>query len=83
MNGWGGAVEGAPYSWLSLNHGLSFDQDENIWIGGNGRADSHILKFTKEGEFLLQLGEPGQQIDSNGSGYSRVAGPVWPGSTGL
>ena len=73
LNGWGGAVEGAPYSWLSLNHGLSFDQDENIWIGGNGRADSHILKFTKEGEFLLQLGEPGQQIDSNGSGFSRVA----------
>ena len=30
---------------------------DNVWIGGNGGADSHVLKFTRTGEFLLQVGE--------------------------
>jgi hypothetical protein len=29
-----------------------------VWIGGNGPGDSHILKFTKDGKFLLQIGKP-------------------------
>ena len=32
---------------------------DNVWIGGNGPADSHVLKFTKDGTFLMQIGIPG------------------------
>ncbi|MEJ2089882.1 MAG: hypothetical protein P8Y69_15685, partial [Gammaproteobacteria bacterium] len=41
------------------------DPMDKIWIGGNGRGDSHILKFTRDGKFLAQYGKPGMEQDSN------------------
>ena len=62
-NGWGGAGEG--YTWPVSNHGLTIDPLDNVWIGGNGQGDSHILKFTRDGRFLQQIGIPGQAPNSN------------------
>ena len=40
-----------------------------VWIGGNGRPDSHILKFTKDGEFVAQFGKKGARMQgTNGQG---------------
>jgi hypothetical protein len=47
---WGGPGEG--YEWPQSNHGLAFDHKDNIWIGGNGADDAHVLKFTKERTIL-------------------------------
>ena len=52
---WGGPGEG--YDWPESNHGIAVDSMDNVWIGGNGGTDSHVLKFTRAGEFLLQVGE--------------------------
>ena len=52
---WGGPGEG--YDWPDSNHGIAVDSMDNVWIGGNGGTDSHVLKFTRAGEFLLQVGE--------------------------
>ncbi len=57
VNHWGGPGEG--YTWPASNHGITIDHKDNIWIGGNGRSDSHILKFTRNGEFLAEYGTPG------------------------
>lgn len=57
VRGWGGP--GPGYQWPQSNHGLTLDPMDNIWIGGNGREDSHILKFTRDGRFLMQVGRPG------------------------
>ena len=54
---WGGPGEG--YEWPDSNHGIFVDYKGNVWIGGNGGPDSHILKFTKDGKFLLQAGKKG------------------------
>jgi DNA-binding beta-propeller fold protein YncE len=62
VNSWGGPNEG--YTWPVSNHGLTVDHKDNIWIGGNGRGDSHILKFTRDGRFLQQIGIPGNDPDS-------------------
>ena len=62
VNHWGGPGEG--YTWPSSNHGVTVDHMDNIWIGGNGATDSHILKFTRDGEFLKQFGEAGQAANS-------------------
>ena len=71
VNSWGGPGEG--YVWPTSNHGLTVDPMDNIWIGGNGQ-DSHILKFTRDGRFLLQIGQPDQGIDSNDTtSFGRVA----------
>ncbi len=59
---WGGPGEG--YDWPSSNHGLTVDPDDNVWIGGNGRDDSHLLKFTRDGEFLFQVGHPAEGVAS-------------------
>ncbi len=75
VNAWGGPVEGAPYTWPSSNHGIEIDHHGNIWIGGNGGGDSHILKFTRDGKFIEQIGTPGiSEPDSNDTThFSRVA----------
>jgi len=54
---WGGPGDG--YEWPDSNHGIFIDYKGNVWIGGNGGADSHILKFTKDGRFLMQIGKKG------------------------
>jgi DNA-binding beta-propeller fold protein YncE len=76
VNSWGGPGEG--YSWPISNHGLGIDHKDNVWIGGNGQdstgRDSHILKFTREGRLLMQLGKPNQPVNSNSmEHFGRVA----------
>ena len=76
VKAWGGPGEG--YTWPASNHGMEIDSEGNVWIGGNGGSygnaerkvdpepwDSHILKFTRDGKFLQQIGEPGKARDSN------------------
>ena len=72
VRGWGGKGEG--YTWPVSNHGITIDHKDNIWIGGNGAGDSHILKFTRDGKFLLQLGKPGMPTNSHAKDhFGRVA----------
>ena len=70
---WGGPGEG--YDWPESNHGIAVDNLNNVWIGGNGGDDSHALKFSHSGEFLLQIGEDGHaEPDSNSTTrYQKVA----------
>ena len=69
---WGGPGDG--YDWPSSNHGITVDHMDNVWIGGNGPDDGHILKFTSDGTFLLQLGRPGVGTGSNDpENFGRVA----------
>ena len=63
VNHWGGPGDG--YSWPASNHAITIDHKDNIWIGGNSRSDSHILKFSRDGEFLAQYGEPGAETNSS------------------
>lgn len=63
VNHWGGPGEG--YDWPTSNHGITVDHKDNIWVGGNGPRDSHILKFTRDGKFLAQYGTPDSATDSH------------------
>ena len=55
---WGGiGTETGDYKWPSSNHGITIDHMDNVWVGGNGPGDSHVLKFTKDGKFLAQYGK--------------------------
>ena len=38
---------------------------DNVWLTGNGTGDGQILKFTRDGRFLLQIGKGGVAVDSN------------------
>ncbi|HLG58278.1 MAG TPA: hypothetical protein VI485_23235 [Vicinamibacterales bacterium] len=62
---WGGP--GAGYQWPASNHGITVDHKGNVWIGGNGDADAQVLKFTRAGKFLLQVGKSGARMGPPGS----------------
>jgi DNA-binding beta-propeller fold protein YncE len=61
-------------------HGIAVDANDNVWLTGNGDGDGQILKFTKDGKFLLQIGKGGVSVDSNNTQHlSRPAGiTVYP-----
>jgi len=83
---WGAPGEG--YDWPLSNHGITIDYKGNVWIGGNSRDpvpgttpapgafasyhDDMILKFTRDGKFLLQIGKPGQSKGSNDTANLRL-----------
>lgn len=69
---WGGPAEG--YEWPESNHGITVDYKGNVWIGGNGQKDAHVLKFTRDGKFLMQFGHQGKNAGSHDTvNFGRVA----------
>ena len=75
VRAWGGP--GPGYEWPQSNHGVHVDYKGNVWIGGNGDKDSHLLKFTREGKFLMQVGKMGTLKGSNDpENFGRVA-KIW------
>lgn len=74
INAWGGPVEGAPYQWPESNHGIEVAANGDVWIGGNGGPDSHVLVFSRDGEYIRTVGVPGEEFDSNSTtAFGRVA----------
>ena len=63
IQAWGGP--GAGYEWPESEHGVYLDPKGFVWIGGNGAKDHQILKFTRAGKFVMQIGRAGQ---SKGNG---------------
>jgi DNA-binding beta-propeller fold protein YncE len=73
IRGWGGE-NGPGYLWPSDEHGITVDYKGFVWIVGNADGkrnnpanlpnDSQILKFTKDGKFVMAIGKSGQ-IGSN------------------
>ncbi len=74
VNAWGGVDNSGEYVWPTSNHGIEVAPNGNIWIGGNGSGDSHVLVFTRDGQYLQTVGEPGNAQNSNSNfHYARVA----------
>ena len=63
VRSWGGAGEG--YEWFNSEHGIYVDPAGFVWVAGNGEGDHHIMKFTKDGQFLMQIGGVGVSKGSN------------------
>jgi len=63
VSSFGGPGQG--YEWPDSEHGVFVDYKDNVWISGNGPKDSEILKFTRQGKFLMQIGRKGQSKGSN------------------
>jgi DNA-binding beta-propeller fold protein YncE len=68
---WGGP--GSGYDWPASNHGIFVDHAGNVWIGGNGPGDSHVVKFTKDGKFLAQYGKPNARLSGTSQGKPSFA----------
>jgi hypothetical protein len=77
VQAWGGAAAG--YDWpeesqgdyprgTPAEHGIFVDGRDNVWITGNGDV---VLKFSRAGKFLLQIGE---RFRTGGSNDPRLLG---------
>ena len=68
IQGWGGPGQG--YEWPADEHGIHVDYKNNVWISSAGgprlpeRVENHLLKFTRDGKFLMQIGRRGQSKGS-------------------
>jgi DNA-binding beta-propeller fold protein YncE len=69
---WGGP--GQDYAWPGNEHGIYIDGKGFVWIAANGPNDGQVLKFTKDGKFVLQIGKSGPQ--TNSSDTSRLGRPA-------
>jgi DNA-binding beta-propeller fold protein YncE len=63
VQAWGGP--GHHPSWPEGEHGIHVDHQDNVWIAGNGPNDHVLLKFTRDGRFLLQIGKHHETGGSN------------------
>jgi DNA-binding beta-propeller fold protein YncE len=59
LRAWGGPVDPGKCvepecQWPNTEHGIYVDHEMNVWLGG--QAGGAVLKFTADGEFLLQIG---------------------------
>ena len=57
VQGWGGLGDG--YEWPSNEHGIEVDDQDYVWLGGNGggeSSDDMLLKFSRDGELIMQIG---------------------------
>ena len=79
VQSWGGP--GPGYEWPDNEHGITVDGQDNVWLGGNQtEKDTNILKFTRAGKFLLQIGKHGVSHGSSDTeNLNRPAGIVVAG----
>ncbi len=59
LRSWGGP--GSGYDWPQNEHGIHVDAAGFVWITGNGESDGQVLKFTRDGRFVMQIGKVGPQ----------------------
>jgi DNA-binding beta-propeller fold protein YncE len=58
IRAWGGP--GTGYQWPESEHGVYVDPKGFVWVGGNGPKDHQVLKFRRDGTFVLQIGRAGE-----------------------
>ena len=72
LRAWGGPGKG--YDWPDSEHGIQIDGKGFVWVAGNGPNDGQLLKFTQDGQFVLQIGKSGAQTNSTDT--SRLGKPA-------
>jgi DNA-binding beta-propeller fold protein YncE len=72
VSSWGGPSTG--YDWPTTEHGLWVDHKQNVWITSSHNREGQVLKFTRDGKFLLQIGKKGRGEGSNDT--SSLGGPA-------
>lgn len=81
LQAWGGASKNGEYDWPTAGtpspdptvgggpngmHSVFVDSKDNVWLTGTGASDGQMLKFSRTGKFLLQIGHVGRtKPDSN------------------
>src|SRR5262245_16782082 len=83
VQAWGGPGQG--YEWPEGEHGIFVDYKDHVWVGsnfagqrgGSTRVSTQVLKFTRDGKFLLQIGKEG--VIANNEDHQNMKQPtgIW------
>lgn len=83
LRGWGGKPDDGSYEWPEDEHGIHVDHKGNVWVssaGGprmSGRKENFLVKFSRDGKFLLQIGRRGQSTGSHDTSNLNNAADMW------
>lgn len=58
-------TSGTSVEYAVSEHGIYVDHNDFVWIAGQSGSDHQILKFTRDGTFLFQIGKKGLWGGSN------------------
>ena len=47
--------------WPETEHGIFVDHNGFVYVGGNGGPDHQVIKFTRNGDFVMQIGKAGMR----------------------
>jgi DNA-binding beta-propeller fold protein YncE len=72
VQAWGG--EGPGYQWVQNEHSIHVDYKGFVWIIGSDKRDGQILKFTRAGRLVMQIGHRDQTGDSNSEFLNEPSG---------
>ncbi len=64
IKSWGGPGDNLGYDWPLQEHAILVDTKGFVWLGGNGKTDAMVLKFTTDGKFVKQFGKSGPLTSS-------------------
>jgi DNA-binding beta-propeller fold protein YncE len=54
-----GTTQANSCDWPNNEHGIYVDHNDYVYVAGNGGANNQVLKFTADGTFVYQIGNPG------------------------
>lgn len=83
LRGWGGAPADGAYEWPADEHGIHVDHKGNVWISSAGgprmseRKENFLVKFRRDGTFLLQIGRRAQSKGSLDTANLNNAADMW------
>jgi DNA-binding beta-propeller fold protein YncE len=75
IRAWGGPGQG--YDWPSNEHGLRVDEKGYVWLGGNGATDGMVLKFTRDGKFVMQIGRAAARTSDADTSQLAKPADIW------
>ena len=74
VQAWGG--DGQGFDWPRQEHGIRVDKS-SVWFGGNHRQDGAVLKFGRDGKFMLQIGKAGPRRGDQDTSQLGSPADIW------
>jgi DNA-binding beta-propeller fold protein YncE len=68
-------MDGDDYDWPSIPHGIFVDHTDHVWIGS--RPNHQLLKFSRDGDLVLTIGELGVSGGSNDPDRLGTPADMW------
>ena len=62
--------------WPETEHGIFVSPDGYVYIGGNGGPDHQVLKFTRDGTFVMQIGRANMRGPSHPVAFAPNGTPL-------